>query len=908
MIRPGIRRLFRLGVRRAEIVDRDVSAEIETHLALRAEQLARQGYSPDAAREEAQRRFGATHISRQRVDAAAGHRERKMQFSERIDAVRHDLVYAARGLKREPLLTTFIVATFALGIGANAAMFGVVDRLLLSGPKHVADPGRVTRLYMTGQLPGRPPFTTGTFGYVTYDALKTSARSFSGVAAYRINTGGATIGHGADATVIDLGAATADLFPLLGTSPYLGRFFTADEDRTSGAEQVVVLGYGFWRRAFGADRNVVGKTMTLSDRVFTIIGVAPQGFTGPELGKVDVWVPMSDQSRGIVPEWWRSWNAQWLEVVARLKPGVSDEAASADATTAFHRAYTGNEDVVRAATLSFKPLRFDEGGNEPAEFAVARWLIGVAAIVLLIACSNVVNLLLARAVRRRREVAVRIALGAGRARVVRLLVSESLMLAVLGGIASVGVAYVTGSLVRRVLLPNVEWVSSPVNPAVLALSAAIAMILGVAVGLIPAFQISRPNLTSALKAGVREGGGHSWRLRGALTVAQAALSVVLLVGAGLFVTSLSKVRAVDLGIQPDSVLVTQIGWPRLPRGSTGEQRSAEIERQKRVYTDALARLRALSGVAHASISVGLPFQNSFTQKLRVDGWDSLPRLKSGRPRISAVTDQYFETVGSRVVRGRSFTDADRAGSELVAIVSETMAATLWPGRDAIGACLYSGAEPAPCSRIVGVARDAHRQALKEEPSMHYYVPFGQERGMGGTTLLVRPSGSSATVTAAVERIVEEIDPTVSIVGVAPLQDSIDPQIRPWRLGATVFGLMGVLALLVAAVGLYSVMSYLVAQRTHELGVRVALGASGANIVQLVIRGGVGMAALGVAIGLALALVLGRFIAPLLFDTSPRDVRVLGGVAVSMLAVALLASWVPAMRARRVNPLTALRSE
>jgi predicted permease len=548
--------------------------------------------------------------------------------------------------------------------------------------------------------------------------------------------------------------------------------------------------------------------------------------------------------------------------------------------------------------------------RETPEVAVSRWLVGVAAIVLVIACSNTVNLLLARAVRRRREVGVRLALGAGRSRLVRLLLTESVLLAVMGGAAGLAVAWLTGTLVRGVLLPNVEWTSSPVDARVLGLSAAVALVVGITIGLAPALRASRSDLTASLMAGGRAGGAHGTRLRSALTVAQAALSIVLLVGAGLFVRSLWRVRTLDLGLQPDRVLVVSPRWPAISASDTAARRIARARRAD-LYVRALDGVRQVTAVEHASLAIGLPFQNSFTQFIRVPGWDSIPALKGGGPFINAVSDDFFETIGSRLVRGRSFTSADREGSEPVAVINETMATTLWPGGDPIGGCVYWAPTRdglTVCSRVLGVVADARRSALHEDPSMQYFIPFGQERGFGGTVLLVRPRGDPATIVPVIRRELTGLDPSISYVDENLLERSLDSQVRPWRLGASMFGLMGALALVVAAIGLYSVMSYLVAQRTHEIGVRMALGARGGNIVALVLRSSLGMAALGVAIGTGFALWAGRFLEPLLFDTSPRDPVVIGGVGVTLLAVAFLSGLVPAMRARRVNPMEALRGD
>jgi len=914
VIRPGIRKFFRIALRRGDVILRSVDDEIRAHLDLRAEQLVREGYTPDAARAEAERRFGSVDDARRDLQQHAHHRERTMQFRERMEALGQDVRYAARGLRREPLFAGFVIATLALGIGANAAMFGVADRLLLRGPEHIVASDRVMRVYLQEVVPGEGEFSGNTFGYVMYDVLAHGAHTFDAVAAYVASPHNQTIlGHGAGARIIQQGQATASLFPLLGVRPALGRFFTADEDSRLGAQRVAVISYALWQSDFAGSGSVLGKSVLLRDVPYTIVGVAPQGFTGPQLAKVDVWLPASlhvTMSSGR-EDWSRTWHAQWMEVVVRLKPGITREQAAVDATAAYRHGYTGGDKVDAGADLFVAPLSYNDDGKESTEVSVSRWLIGVAFVVLLIACSNVVNLLLARAVRRRREVAVRLALGAGRRRLLQLLLTESLMLAALGGAAGLAVAWITAQFMRGVLLSDVEWTSSPVDGRVLAVTAAIALGVGIITGLVPALRASRPDLTASLKSGVREGGVRGARLRAALSVAQAALSIVLLAGAGLFMKSLASLRALDLGMRPASMLVVSPRWPAIAAGDSAAQ-AAERARRERVLVDALARVHALPGIDVASLVVGLPFRSGYQQFLRVPGWDSVPHLPGGGDAsISAVTSDYFAAAGTRVLGGRAFTPEDRSGSEPVAIVSDIMARTLWPKGDAIGQCLYTSparADNPPCARIVGIVADVHRFRLREKPSMHYYVPYGQERGMGGTYIVLRPHGDPSSVIPEVRALVQGMDPTIEFVDASTLQSDIDPEMRPWQLGANVFGMMGMLALLVAAVGLYSVMSYLVAQRTHELGVRIALGASSRNIVAIVLRSSVGMTLIGVAIGLGLSLAAGRFIEPLLYATSPRDAGVFGGVCAAMLAVAVMAAVIPAMRAKRTDPMEALRSE
>jgi predicted permease len=872
--------------------EEDFAEEIRSHLELEAAQREREGTPVVAAQAAARRSFGNV----------AGWRERYRE-SRRIawlDQTREDLRSAFRGLRREPLFTGFVVTTFALCIGANAAAFGVVDRLLLSGPAHVRAADRVVRLYRVTREHSEEDVESR-LEFVQYTNLLAFARAFDGLAAYSM--GKLRLGDGEGARLITSGSATANFFPLLGVAPVVGRFFTSEEDRPLSAKAVIVLGYGLWRSGFGGDRAVVGQSIVLSGTRYEIVGVAPKGFTGVELGRVDVWRPLSLVQNGTVTNWAHNWNSQWLRVVGRRKPGFSPPQADSDATLAHRRSYDGGQKLIGDARISTAPLGYTDQARESTEATVARWLVGVTVVVLLIACSNVINLLLARAVKRRREVAIRLALGAGRRRLVRLLLAESLLLSVLGGAAGLVVAYGGGEFVRGTLLPNVEWVGSPVNVRVLALSAIVALIAGAITGLVPAMRASRPDLVPELRASSAQGGDRGSRLRGALTITQTALSVILLVAAGLFVRSLANARALDLGVQPERVLTAYLPEPGFDE--PGGDAKTVHERAKRT----LDRVRLLPGVEHASLSIGLPFNSSFGVSVRIPGWDTIPRLNTGRPDISAVGSDYFTTVGMRTLRGRVFTESDRAGSEPVAIVNATMAATVWPARDAIGQCLFVfRPDSLPCWRVVGVVQDARRFQLREEPSMHYYVPFGQDLGIRGTLLLVRPSGDPAALAPSLRRLLYVLYPSSGYLSVQRLQEQIDPQVRPWRLGATMFGFCAILALLVATVGLYSVISYLVSQRTREIGVRIALGARDANIFALILRNSVGLASIGIAIGLALVAAGGRLLEPLLFNATVNDPVVIGTVSVTLVLAAVLAGAVPALRARRVDPLAALRAE
>ena len=879
--------------------DREMADEMDFHLSLREAEHRHEGMTAEDARAAARLRFGnRTSIEELRRTAVG---------LPTLDTLGQDLGYVLRAIRHAPGFSAMVVLTLGLGLGANAAMFGIIDRLLLRGPAHVVDADRVVRVYATEKTPDGAESTSGTLGYALYTHLRENTRDFVDLAVVARTE--VTVGRGAETHRAMIGRASWNLFPLLGVKPVVGRFFSADEDRPPQGENVVVLEEGYWQRTFAGDRNIVGKTMVMGGITYTIVGVAPRGFTGVQLERRDAWVPISLTYWGPGPSWVTGWNNSWLQIIGRLRPGVSAADASRRATEAHQRSFDGPANhSMRSATLSIAPLRFDSRGQETTEARVSRWLVAVALIVLLIACANVANLFLARAARRRREVAVRLALGIGRGRLIRLLVAESLVLGLIGGVAGLAIAYAGGRFVRGVLLPNVAWTDAPVDLRVFIVTALAAILTGVIVGLVPAMQGTRLELARTLKSGVRDGGNARSPLRTALTVIQAALSVVLLVGAGLFVRSLSNAVALELGLDPDRILLVAFDWPTVP-GQSQEARDLERQRQAHFYEEALARVRSVGGVEHAAIVVGTPFRSAMSLgRLRVAGRDSLPKLAGGGPFIRAVSDDYFTTAGTRVLRGRAFTAGDVAASQRVVVVNETMARTVWPNRDPIGECLLM--DSMPCSHVIGVVEDARRFGLREEPAMQYYIPIGQERalGFGGRTMLVRPRGDPLAMIEPLRAELRRLAPGLGYISVQRLQDDVDPQLRPWRLGATMFGVFGGLAMLVAAIGLYSVISYLVTQRRHELAVRIAIGAESSDIVRLVVRHGLGLALAGVAIGMLIALAGARWVAPLLFETSPRDPVVYGLVAVVLVTATLLATALPAWRASRTDPIEVLRSD
>jgi len=914
----GIRRAFRLARSTPRIAD-DVGAEVAFHLHMRTEELVARGWQPAAARAEALRRFGDVRRWSEAMGETDRGRVSRERRAEWWDALRQDVRYTLRGLRRQPGFAAGVVLTMALGIGANATMFGIVDRLMLRPPAHVADAGRVRRVYFQEISEGGVEQTDEMVSYARFATLRDSTKAFGRVATW--STREQVLGSGREAREIQTGVVSASFFPLLGVRPHLGRFFTADEDRPPMGSALVVLGYDLWQSEFGGDSAALGRTVRIGTREYQVVGVAPAGFSGVELGRVDVWLPVSVVGNDVVDpylrradttgtlQWHQVRNVSWLNLLGRLAPGVTDAQADAELTVAERRWLAAAPEPPSAAELArtrprvtVGPIQRERGPDGPPSGRVAIWLAGVALLVLVSACANVANLLLARATRRRREIAVRVALGVARRRLAWQLLLESLLLALFGGVAGLLVAHWGGGGVRTVLLPDVAWSGTLADPRVLGFAALAALLTGALAGLAPALQASDPDLASALKAGAREGGFQRSRTRALLLVAQGALSAVLLVGAGLFVRSLHNVTSADLGFDPGRVLLVNVDLRRA--GYTEEEALA-------LYDRLHERVRALPGVARASLTTTVPFWSNINLDLRVPGLDSVPALPSGPPTFNAVSPEYFRTMGTAIVRGRGFTEGDRFGAPRVVVVNETMARVLWPGQNAIGKCIRVNAssDTVPCSEVLGIARDARWNEIRPEPAMQYYVPLAQRQWSGSLPeLLVRPAGDPRTVADAVEREVLAEATRLSFVRVRPLQENLDEVVRPWRLGASMFTAFGALALVLAAVGLYSVLAYTVAQRTQEMGVRLALGARTADVLRLIVAEGLRVAAVGVGIGVAVALVAGRWVEGLLYEVSAHDPVVIGSIVGMLLLVAAAASLVPAMRATRVAPSVALRAD
>jgi putative ABC transport system permease protein len=824
-----------------------------------------------------------------------------------LENLKRDIAYAIRGLRNRPGFTLAVVATLALGIGANAAMFGIVDRLLFRPPPLLKDPATAHRIYFFQTFRGKERVCCGG-QYARYRDMVTLTKSFSSVAGYTQRD--LAVGVGEASREMRIGVVSANFFGFFDAPPALGRYFTESEDTPQTAAPVAVLSHAMWQANYGGRRDALGATLQIGPTVYTVIGVAPQGFVGLWADRPPVaYISLTSYAVGTGntgPKdrtWWTTYSWGWMSSMARRKPNVTIEQANADVTNAFARSYDAQRieqprspppEIARSRGIAGSILA-ERGPNATNVGKVATWVGGVSFIVLLIACANVANLLLARALRRRREIALRLALGMSRGRLASQLLVESVMLALLGGVAGLLIAHWGGAALRTKLLERSEAPGGLADPRTVLYGLVAAVAVGLLTGLAPIFQARRADLTGDLKAGAREGTYARSRIRIALLVLQGTLSVVLLVGAGLFVRSLHNVRSLRWGYDVDPVLLVGTNM----RGLT-----LDSAKNLALYERLLATAKTIPGVENASFTDAVPYWSTSSTSLYVEGIDTVARL--GQFNFNKVSPEYFATIGTRIVRGRGITRDDVAGAPRAMVVSEAMAQTLWPDKEALGQCVRVRADTMPCSYVVGIAENIKAGNLVEDPSLYYYLSSAQERRVNGLFLRIRGDASNHKET--IRRRLQREMPGAAYIMATPFSEIIGPQKRSWNLGATMFSAFGVLAVLLAAIGLYSVIAYNVTQRTHEMGVRRALGAQAGDVVRMIVSDGLRLAIIGVAVGIVISLWAGKWVKPLLFDVSPRDPAVFVFVAFVLIAVALAASWIPALRASRVDPNVALRTE
>ncbi len=849
-----------------------------------------------------------------------------------------DLRYAARGLRRSPGFTLVAVLTLALGIGANAAMFGLVDALLFRPPTGVVDPDRVVRVQM--QLPPPPNEPAGelssAISYPDFVNLRDNTKGFAGAAAFAPTN--VSVGEGADARNHSALLVSGDYFRLLGVRAARGRLILPEDDREGAANPVVVLSYDFWRRAFPGDSasESLGKPITIANRSFTIVGVAPKHFVGTDLGTPALWLPLGTAPLfGYDARMTRSRFVAWLSVFGRLAPGITRDQARSAAQAAVLAARDDGGELPTPGALGGPmagEVRVQIGGppgpggdraqrpppptvrlsglagsrtasiEQPflrgRSMPISLWFLAVTGAVLLIACANIANLMLARTTSRAHEIGVRLSLGASRWRVTRQLLTEGLLIAVLGGAAGLWLAVFAVDLLPRIVpLPPLP---PFLDARVLAFTGVLTLGTTMIFGLAPALRATRPNLRSSLGGSGVVGAGRSLGRR-ALVVVQLAASLVLLIGAGLFIRSLRNVKAIDVGFDTDRLLLASVDTrDRMTR-----------EQMEEFWRRALDRARAIPGVRSAAVGMAPPFEMNIMILVETPGFPS----PDGRPRgaqLDYAGVGYFTTLGIPVRQGRAFSDDDRAGGAPVAIVNETMARRIWGGQSPVGKCVRAElmAPDAPCSEVVGVVADARYADITADPGPFLYRPLAQRPRQAPpmTVMYVRTTDDPTALAGALRRELEGLDPSIRFAEVRPLTNLIMPQLQPWRVGTMIFTLFGALGLVLAAVGLYGVLSFLVAQRTREIGVRIALGAPSASVLGLVLGQGGRLIAIGVVVGVVLGAMATQLFASMMFGVSPLDPFVYLATALLMATIGMVAVYVPARRATKVDAMVALRAD
>jgi predicted permease len=835
-----------------------------------------------------------------------------------METLLKDLRYGVRMLLKRPGFTAIAVLTLALGIGANTAIFSLVNATLIRRLP-VVEPERLVSVF--SGAPG------SVFSYPNYVELRDYNQVFDGLLAW----GGITTSFNSDgqtdgADLVTGAIVTGNFFEVLGVRANIGRVISSEDDKTPGAHPVAVISHGLWQSRFGGNPNITGQQILLNGQSFTIIGVTPPEFGGAQLGVTrDIYVPMMMQavmrppragySGEMNPDLLKVRSNSWLFTVGRLKPGVTEEQAQAALTAIVEQQEQTAPDPNRRRSILLIPVNDGDPTQRGQMISVAQLLMSVVGAVLLIACANVANLLLARASARRKEIAVRLALGASRGRLIRQLLTESIILSMLGGAAGLLIAWWAIDGLKATPPPPGALPITPdfaMDTRVLFFSLALSLLTGIIFGLAPAWRASRPDLVPALKDESLALDERTRRLslRNLLVVAQVAVSLVLLIAAGLFLRSFQQAQAIRPGFDAEKLLIAplNINLLRYTRAQGREFYRQVIERVESlpgVESASLARIVALGGGGSVR-GFTLQGQEGQGSQFRSEGGGVTVNTRNSVS-SNVVSLKYFQTMGIASVRGREFNAQDTEDKPGVVIVNEAFERMHYDGADAVGRRLsFSGAQ-GPWAEIVGVVRDSKYLTLGEEPVPCVYLPLTQNHETG-VSLHVRATVDPSSLIAAVRNEVQSLEKNLPVANVRPMTETIGSSLYAARMGAVLLGVFGALALLLAAIGLYGVMSYVVSRRTRELGIRMALGAQSSDVFKLVLKEGMTLVAIGVGLGLAAAMVLTRLLASFLYGISATDGITFASIPLILALVALVACYLPARRAMKVDPMVALRYE
>ena len=807
----------------------------------------------------------------------------------------NDIRYGLRNFAKRPGFTAIAIVTLALGIGANTAIFSLVNTVLLR-PLPVPHPEELTEVY--GTFHNGADYTIQS--YLNYKDYRDRNDVFSGLIAYRFAP--MSISHESRNERIWGYLVSGNYFDVLGVQPFLGRYFTPEEDRTPGAYPLAVISHGCWQKRFASDRGIVGRALSLNGRTFTVIGVAPQGFNGTEVAYgPEIFVPMA-MAHEVEPgsNWLESRDSDNLFVVGRLKPGVTTaqaEKALAAITFQLAKEYP-HENEGRGVRLLTPGLFIPDIRNSVISFSSV--LMGVVGLVLLLACVNLANLLLARATERRKELAIRLAMGASRARIVRQLVTESVLLSLAGGFGGLLLAAWINKLVTSIKLPTdialifdlrLDW-------RVLSFALVVSLATGVIFSLLPALQSSNPELVPALKDDSSLSGFRRSRLRNSLVVVQVAVSLVLLVCAGLVVRSLQVAQKTRPGFTPENAVALSFD---LGLQGYAEEKGRAFQRQLIERTQTIPGVRSVALTSTVPLTLDYSYTSIYVEGQAITSTSELPVAVP-----NVISPNYFHTM-EIPLRGRDFTERDDKEESRVAIINETFARRFFPGREAIGRRFNFSGPDKPYWEVIGVAADGKYNSLGEDPKAAFYRPLLRDYSTNAT-LVARTTGDSNSALAALRGELLRMDSALPLYNVQTLSEHMNVPLFPFRMAAAVLGSFGVLAIVLAAIGIYGVMSYVVASRTREIGVRIAVGAAKRDVLILIIKQGMTLAIIGLGSGLLIAFGVAQLIAKLLFGVSPVDLVTFVGVTLLLGLVAVLACYIPARRAMKVDPLVALRYE